>query len=166
MAHRCLVSGSRVHRFGTVQKAFRFIDEDASGTITRDELDRYLEVIHLNCRPELVTALFEMIDQDASGSFDFKEFARVISSGDVLKLEAVQDRFDGYEAKRLEEEAAARAILEAKAARSGMTVEEYEAYWKDVPSGSFAQQTSAQMAELPRDRWGKIIRGPVQAHAI
>ena len=43
-----------------------------------------------------------------------------------------------------------------------MTVEEYDEYWKDTPASVWANQTSADMAQVARDRWGKKIKGPVQ----
>ena len=88
-------------KYGILTKAFRAIDEDGSGTITRDELDRYIGSLHLTLRKNVVDALFETIDADASGSFDFKEFTRAMSAGDIMKMEAVKTKYDGYEAKRL-----------------------------------------------------------------
>ena len=149
-------------RFGTLTKAFRAIDEDASGTITREEFQAYLEVLNLNAvaRKDVVTALFELIDADESNSFDFKEFSRVMSAADVMKMTAVQERFDGYQAKIDEAAAADIARRTHEASLVGMTMEEYEDYWGDA----MKQQTSADMAVVARDKWGKKIKGPVQGH--
>ena len=146
------------------------MDNDGSGTVDIAELERYLEVINLNnsFRPEVKQVMFEMLDADQSNSFDYKEFARVMSAGDVFKMDKVKEVFDGYEAKiqeRKERELKARTH---EAALVGMTLEEYEAYWDDVPEHAkkgFAQMTSAEMAARPRDRWGKGIKGPYQNFA-
>ena len=156
-----------IDKHGNLQKAFRSIDEDGSGTITRYELARYLEILnlHMSMKPEVVDALFELIDADESGNFDYKEFARVMSAGDVLKMEAVSDYYDGYSAKMKESEDRERKMKEYEAALVGMTAEEYEAYWADAGNGANKMLTSKDMAQVARDRWGKKIRGNVQAHA-
>jgi len=157
-----------IDKFGSLTRAFRAVDVDGSGTITRDELNHYLLVVNLHTtfRTDVIDALFEMIDADASGSFDYKEFARVMSSGDVMKMDAVAARFDGYEAKRLEAEAKERAAKEYQAKLVGMTVEEYDAYWNTLPKTGHEMATSSEMAQVARDRWGHKIRGNAQAHAV
>jgi len=161
---RCtgVIKEKLIDKFGTLTKAFRAIDEDASGTISIEEFQAYLEVLNLNAvaRKEVITALFELIDADESNSFDFKEFSRVMSSSDVMKMAAVQDKFDGYQAKIDEAKAADIARRTHEASLVGMTMEEYENYWGDA----FKQQSSADMAVVARDKWGKKIKGPVQAH--
>jgi len=153
-----------IDKFGTLTKAFRAIDEDASGTITREELDRYMVVLNLNtvARPDVITALFELIDADESNNFDYKEFSRVMSAGDVMQMSAVKEKFDGYQAKIDEEKARERAAKEHEARLVGMTVEEYEDYW-GATKAIFKQETSADMAVVLRDKWGKRIKGPLQS---
>lgn len=150
-------------KFGTLQKAFRAMDEDASGDITRKELERYLEIINLHtiARKDVLTALFETIDADASGNFDFKEFSRVMSAGDVMKMKKIEDRFDGYQAKLDEEAARERAQLEYTAKQAGMTVEEYQNYWAEtnqIFGGAAHLQKASDLAVVARDRWGKKIK--------
>jgi hypothetical protein len=141
-----------IDKFGSLTKAFRAMDEDASGTVTVEELFRYLEIINLNnMRKDVVSVLFERIDADESGCFDFKEFARVMNAGDVMKMEAIADKFDGYEAKRLEAEAAEAAMWQARAAQVG--------------GNKMVLGTSSEdQKEVLRDKWGKRIKGPLQAH--
>ena len=150
-------------KFGQLTKAFRAIDEDGSGTVTRAEFERFLEVINLNraTRPEVMEVLFEMIDADSSDSFDFKEFTRIMNAGDVFSMGSIASKVDGYELERQKKEAEERAALEFKAKSLDMTVEEYLDYYKDMPGF----QSSEDMAQVARDRWGKKIKGPVQAHA-
>jgi len=153
-------------KYGQLTKAFRAIDEDGSGTVTRTEFDNFLHVINLHsvARKEVMDVLFERIDADSSDSFDFKEFTRVMMAGDVMNMASIAAKVDGFELQRQKEEAEARAALEFKAKQAGMTVEEYQAYWSDVlPGGGF--QTSADMAQVARDRWGKKIGKNAQAHA-
>ena len=162
---RCAMSIKEklLDKFGTLQRAFRAMDEDASGEVTREELERYLEIInlHLVARKEVITALFETIDADASGNFDFKEFSRVMSSGDVMHMEKIKDRFDGYQAKLDEEAAIERANLELKAKQAGMTVEEYQDYWEEtnkIFGGAAHLQKASDLAVVARDKWGKKIK--------
>ena len=150
-------------KFGTLTKAFRAIDEDGSGTITRAELDRYMLIINLQAvaRPDVVSTLFELIDEDQSGHFDFKEFSRVMSAGDVMNMKKIEDKFDGFQAKLDEEAAAERAHLEFVANQAGMTVEEYQNYWQetnDIFGGAAHLQKASDLAVVARDRWGKKIK--------
>lgn len=137
-----------IDKCGSLQKAFRAIDKDGSGTIEVAELKNYLEVLNLHhgLRDDVLTALFETIDADASGAFDFKEFSRVMSAADVMNMAKIADRVDGYaeEAKKIA--AQERAQKEYAAKQAGMTVEEFDAYWATVPVNAFSQMTSAEMA--------------------
>ena len=152
-----------IDKFGTLTKAFRAMDEDASGTVTREELDRYLLILNLNsvAHPDVITALFETIDADESGNFDFREFSRVMSSGDVMNMAKIEDKVDGYQKVLDEQIAQERAAKEYEAKQLGLTVEEYEDYY-----GDWKQATSADMAHKARDRWGKVIRGEVLNYAV
>lgn len=78
-----------VGKFGSLTKAFRAIDEDASGSISIEELNRYLHFLNLDAlveRQDVLAALFSTIDVDSSGGFEFTEFARAISLGDSIKI--------------------------------------------------------------------------------
>jgi Ca2+-binding EF-hand superfamily protein len=150
-------------KFGTLTKAFRAIDEDGSSTITRQELDRYMLIINLHsvARPEVVQVLFELIDDDQSGHFDFKEFSRVMSAGDVMNMKKIENRFDGFQAKLDEEAAAERAQLEYVAKQAGMSVEAYQEYWaetNEIFGGAAHLQKASDLAVVARDRWGKKIK--------
>ena len=70
-----------------------------------------------------------MIDDDRSGNFDFKEFARVMSAGDVTKMEKVSQKIDGVAEHAKKEADAERKRREYKASLVGMTYEEYEEYY-------------------------------------
>ena len=84
-----LIKEKLVGKFGSLSKAFRGIDENASGTITIEELSRYLGFLNLGAlveRQDILGALFSTIDADASGGFDYTEFARAVSAGDSIKI--------------------------------------------------------------------------------
>ena len=84
-----LIKEKLVGKFGSLNKAFRGIDENASGTITIEELSRYLGFLNLGAlveRQDILGALFSTIDADASGGFDYTEFARAVSAGDSIKI--------------------------------------------------------------------------------
>lgn len=133
-------------KFGTLHKAFKAIDEDRSGFITRDELDYYLIVINIVEKAEVVDALFETIDADESGSFDFQEFTRVMSSGDIFAMAEIKTKVDAYAEAQKKREAEELAVLTAKAKAAGMTVEEYKAYWASIPGIAWNETTSADQA--------------------
>lgn len=157
---RCVdtnVLGSRLRHSGSLTNAFRRVDVDGSGTISREELDQFLEIVNLRAalRKDVIDVLFELVDDDNSGAFDFKEFSRVMNAGDVMNMGAVKTYYDGYEAKIREAKEQERAAKEAQAAQVGMTVEEYEAYYS---INEHQQLTSEQMAEVARDRFGHKIR--------
>jgi len=148
-----------IDKFGNLTRAFRAIDADGSGVITRDELERYLEIINLNTgfSKNVTDALWELIDADESGSFDFKEFSRVMSAGDVMKMEKVKDYHDGFKEKADEAAAADWKRREIEAAQVGMTVEEYDAYY--AGNKRVFGAASTDMAQVGRDRWGHKIKG-------
>jgi len=153
-----------IDRFGSLTNAFRRVDVDGSGTISRDELDQFLEIVNLRAalRKDVIDVLFELVDDDNSGAFDFKEFSRVMNAGDVMNMGAIRTYYDGYEAKMREAKEQEQAAREAQARQAGMTVEEYEAYYS---INEHQLLTSEQMASVARDRFGHKIKGPLQAHS-
>ena len=160
-----------IDKFGSLQRAFRAMDADASGTVDIDELMRYLEIINLQgTRRDVIQTLFETIDADASGNFDFKEFARVMSAGDVMKMAKVAEKVDGIEEHRKKMEAEERKRREYKASLVGMTYEEYEEYWGADRAwaeglGDWGKMTSAEVASKFHDG-GIAKRQAVAAAAI
>ena len=137
-----------IDKFGALQKAFRAMDEDGSGTVDIKEFRRYLEIINLlaGLRSDVVDVLFEMLDNDQSGSIEFKEFARVMNSGDVMKMEAVAVQFDGYADEAAKSADAERKALEYQASLVGMTADEYKAYWDDIAEKPMHMQKSSDFA--------------------
>jgi len=77
---------------GGLTKMFRSIDEDKSGACSRAELR--LLIRHLNLdqvvRPPVLEELLNLMDVDGDDSISFKEFARVVTAGDVFDMTEVK----------------------------------------------------------------------------
>ena len=54
-------------RFTQIRKAFRTMDEDKTGTVSRDELKQVLMDMNLAIGPEVVSALIDLADVDGDG---------------------------------------------------------------------------------------------------
>ena len=54
-------------RFTQIRKAFRTMDEDKTGTVSREELKQVLMDMNLAISPEVVTALIDLADVDGDG---------------------------------------------------------------------------------------------------
>jgi len=74
-------------KFKKYQEAFKFMDVDRTGSITRAELRQGLDFLNLlgNMREEVVETLLDFIDIDG-GDISYREFARVISADDVMAM--------------------------------------------------------------------------------
>ena len=66
---------------------FRGVDENGSGTITRDEFKRVFDRCHLTVSPEHMQMLVERFDKDGDGTVDASEI--------VLVLSALGQSYDG-----------------------------------------------------------------------
>ena len=55
-------------RFTQIRKAFRTMDEDKTGTVSREELKQVLMDMNLAISPEVVTALIDLADVDGDGA--------------------------------------------------------------------------------------------------
>merc|ERR1712216_933566 len=65
------------HSFST---AFKWIDADRTGSITREEFKQAMKDFNLSgVKENLLDTLCDFIDQDNSGSFGYREFAQVLS---------------------------------------------------------------------------------------
>jgi len=124
-------------RFSTLQRAFKTIDTDRSGSITRQEFDVCLEVLNLHTaiRRDVIDKLFELIDYDKNGEFDFQEFVRVLTSADINNMEEIKTKVDnrGDQMRRALDEK--RKAQEKVAANVGLTVQEFCEYYgvKEIP---------------------------------
>lgn len=79
-------------RFTQIRKAFRTMDEDKTGTVSRDELKQVLMDMNLAIGPEVVSALIDLADVDGDGDINYAEFAALMTSDDVLAVGGGQRR--------------------------------------------------------------------------
>jgi len=76
-------------KFSKFQEAFKFIDKDRSGTITREELMLNIDELQLGTmiKQEVKENLVDFIDVDDGGTkIEYKEYARVFSADDVMSM--------------------------------------------------------------------------------
>ena len=74
-------------RFTELRKAFRLIDEDSSGTCERDELKFMLNAMFNLTIPEnVMDRLIDLADYDGDGVINFAEFARIMTTDNVLNM--------------------------------------------------------------------------------
>ena len=78
----------------TVRKALKDLDEDGSGTLSRDEVQKFLREQNLmkyfdfytgmtrgDLDPKVVETLLDMCDGDGNGQINYTEFADVVMAG-------------------------------------------------------------------------------------
>lgn len=74
-------------RFAEVRRGFRQLDKDASGSLDRDEFRSILTMFNLQQIPEsVIDKILQLTDYDGDGTINFAEFARLITSDDVLHM--------------------------------------------------------------------------------
>lgn len=119
-------------RFSTLQRAFKTLDSNRSGAISRDELEAGLLTLNLDSIPKhVIDTLYVLFDVDENGYFDFPEFCRVLTAPDVLQLAELKQKSEKENVDKVRKQAKA-AAQKKKAAEVGMTVQEYCEYF-DIP---------------------------------
>jgi len=75
-------------RYTGIKGAFRMLDEDSDGFITRAEFAKGLKDLHLDSSitGETVDAVARLIDYDQNDCFDWPEFTRFASAADILDM--------------------------------------------------------------------------------
>ena len=74
-------------RFSEMRRAFRLIDEDASGTCDRGELKFMLNAMfNLTIPDHVLDRLIDLADFDGDGTINFAEFCRLMTAEDVLNM--------------------------------------------------------------------------------
>lgn len=82
-----LVKEHITNKYKKLSSAFKFIDRDRTGTITRDELKQALADLNLTqIRPDVIETLIDFIDIDPSSDIEYREFARVLSADDIMAM--------------------------------------------------------------------------------
>lgn len=75
-------------RFSDMQAAFRYIDVDNSGTISKEELERALRVwgfVGPNGPDPSIKAVLQACDASGTGAIDYEEFVSAFAKDDYLK---------------------------------------------------------------------------------
>ena len=85
-------------RFTKMRDAFKALDSDQSGSISRQELQRGLHMWNLGDQSgndELIDSIMAACDKDGSGGIDYKEFVDCLSRdkrvGNAVALAAVKE---------------------------------------------------------------------------
>jgi len=73
-------------RFAQLRRAFRTIDEDASGTLDADEVRQILHTFNLGIPDHVLDKIIRLADFDGDGSINYAEFARIMTTEDVTKM--------------------------------------------------------------------------------
>jgi len=73
--------------------AFKAMDKDRSGSITREEFKQCLFDFNLGMaiRDDIIDNLCDFIDADKSGSFGYREFSRILAAEDVMAVAPLLD---------------------------------------------------------------------------
>lgn len=66
-------------RFSDMHKAFQYVDMDRSGTISRSELERALEMWNVPMPKERLDRLWSEIDTDGGGEISYSEFVHALA---------------------------------------------------------------------------------------
>merc|ERR1711871_1635070 len=62
------------NHFAKLRTAFRTIDEDKSGCISKHEFARVFKIFNIHCHPSEIEKLWNSYDTDGSGEIDYQEF--------------------------------------------------------------------------------------------
>ena len=73
-------------RFAELRRAFRTLDEDASGHLDRDEFKNLLVMFNLGIPNGVMEKLIDLADYDGDGTINYAEFARIFTAENVLNM--------------------------------------------------------------------------------
>ena len=68
-------------KYSNLRTMFRGVDENGSGTITREEFKKVFDRCHIPVTPEHMQLLVERFDKDGNNAVDFNEFSRWMAPG-------------------------------------------------------------------------------------
>jgi len=75
-------------RFAQLRRAFRTIDEDASGTLDASEVKQILDTFNLGIPDPVLERIISLADFDGDGQINYAEFARIMTSEDVMRMKS------------------------------------------------------------------------------
>jgi len=73
-------------RFSELRRAFRTLDEDASGSLDREEFKQVLVMFNLGIPNDVMEKLIDLADFDGDGSINFAEFARIFTAESLFTM--------------------------------------------------------------------------------
>jgi Ca2+-binding EF-hand superfamily protein len=73
-------------RFAELRRAFRTLDEDASGELDREEFKQVMNMFNLGVPDRVMDKLIDLADFDGDGSINYAEFARIFTTENVLNM--------------------------------------------------------------------------------
>ena len=117
-------------RFSSMRKAFRLMDQDASGGITAEEFGVSMTANNLHTiRQPVLDRLFALMNCDGDGRIDYNEFCRMLNADDVFNMGNIAQKLDVQQAMAKRQLDDKRERQEAIAAKVGMSVEQYCEYF-------------------------------------
>lgn len=102
-------------RFSELRRAFRTLDEDASGSLDREEFKQVLTMFNLGIPDQVMDKLIDLADFDGDGTINYAEFARIFTTENVLNMKQTVQAVDtdGFGAKiRYEAQMGGKAKLD------------------------------------------------------
>jgi len=81
-------------RFAELRRAFRTLDEDASGSLEREEFKQVLVMFNLGIPDKVMDKMIDLADFDGDGTINFAEFARIFTAEDVLNMKQTVQAVD------------------------------------------------------------------------
>jgi len=102
-------------RFAELRRAFRTLDEDASGSLDRQEFKQVLTMFNLGIPDKVMEKLIDLADFDGDGTINYAEFARIFTTENVLNMKQTVQAVDtdGFGAKiRYEAQMGGKAKLD------------------------------------------------------
>ena len=69
------------NRYGSIGRAFQFMDGDRSGRISRTEIVDALKLLNVPVDSAELTAMLSRCDVNGDGQIDYQEFAALLDRG-------------------------------------------------------------------------------------
>ena len=77
-----------LEKYKRLDTAFKAVDEDRSGYLSRDEFRFFLRILNLDClNANVINALCTMMDKDGDGMINHFEFVSMLTSEDPFNVD-------------------------------------------------------------------------------